>query len=290
MKRVLVTGATGFIGSHLTNSLEKENVEVFAVARSVPKKQKGNVAFFPVDLVTIDGLRKLPKNIDTIFHCAAFIPSDKADKYLSDCLTGNVVATAHLLNWAVSNNVKQFVHSSSIAVYGTVTKGKIDESFRPNPTTVYGLSKKLADDVVGYFSRQIITTILRYPSVYGPGMKDNTILPKLIDLAKKGQTITIHGSGSRTQDFIFVADVVAANLGAARKRVPGLFLIGSGRQTSLSTLAKAIIRVANSQSAITTDPTKPDDQQRICFNYQKAGQTFGFLPAYDLTKGLQTML
>lgn len=202
----------------------------------------------------------------------------------------NTLATAHLLEWATKVGVEQIITSSSIAVYSTITEGKITESYQANPSTPYGRSKIMAENAARLYANRLHVTILRYPSVYGPGMKNTTIIPKFIELMKKGQDIVIHGTGQRTQDFIYVDDVVSSNIKAANRGSAGLFLIGSGRQTSLVELAKTIKTITKSQSEISINQSAPDDRQRVCFDYHLASKTFCFKPQYDLINGLKAML
>lgn len=289
---VLVTGASGFIGNRLVQKLLTEEVEVIGISRKKITFEKPRFKFLSLDLADEKALRKIPRKIDVIFHNAAYIPPDTNEKYFGKCFSGNVMTTANIVKFTNTNQIKQLIVSSSISVYGIVTIGKINESYTVQPTTFYGFSKKIAEDVVsGQLKNTIPYTILRYSSVYGPCMKQKTVVTQFIKQIKRGENITIWGSGERTQDFVYIDDVVNANIKASVKKSKGLYLIGSGTETSLKDLAETIKSFfPTSKNKIIYDESKPEDQQRVCLDYTKANEAFGYKPKYSLKEGLRKII
>lgn len=291
MKHILVTGATGFIGQHLIRSLLKQGFKVTALAKEADQRKQRNLAIYNVDITQAEQFDALPSSIDGVIHTAALIPPNNDPMLNAACFAVNVNGTYNVLSYAVKSHAKRFIYASSMSVYDVVKKGKITESYQANPKSIYGLTKKLGEDVVMYFSsvHKLPSVILRYPSVYGPGMLPTTIIPLLLNRAKNSHTIAINGTGKRTQDFVYVDDVVQANMLAIQSDATGLYLIGSGKQTSLTKLANTIKQVLP-ETAIAYDNTKQDDPQRLCFDYTKAAKAFHYQPRWNLVDGIKQLL
>jgi UDP-glucose 4-epimerase len=295
MPKALVSGATGFIGKRLIAELIKQGVIVTAMSRNIPRKKIKNCIYLAVDITKVETFNKLPKDFDVIFHTAAYIP-EVLDTNISDkkILETNAWGTLNLITFATENNIECFIHSSSISVHGLITSGVIDEESPITPHSMYGLSKKIAEDIIVYYSHiaPMRSVILRYSSIYGPDMTPTTVLPLFMKRALHNEDITILGAGNRSQDFVFVDDVISANILAWKNNATGIFLIGSGRETSIIKLAKTILsQIPKSSSKLLfKESIDTNETQRLHCNISKAQKTFGYSPKYSLREGIRRMI
>jgi UDP-glucose 4-epimerase len=298
---VLVTGATGFIGSHICRLLvEEKNYKVFGLSRSGNKKNLkylSNWKNFKVvagDIMDESGLKKLIEgnSIETVLHVAAFIPDVEAHKSCKECIEVNAVGTLSVLNAARSSGVKNFVYSSTMGVYSAPPKYvPVDEKHPTEPSTVYGMSKLFGEKLCEYYSerdpKKMNVAILRYSGVYGPGQKTDKAIPKFIDAALKGGPLELFSKGRQSSDFVFVGDVAKANVLAIGKS--GTYNIGSGRETTVKELAEKIITLCESKSKILYSGTESVRPFRFSYNTDKAKKELGFKPQ-SLEKGLQEFI
>src|SRR3989344_4395647 len=189
--KALVFGATGLIGSHLVQKLLKEGADVTGVSSGNNKKD---------------------------------IHSKKYHHVSVDISIGAL----NILELMVERGIKRLIHSSSVTVYGRPRRRIAHEDSPLNTIIVYGVSKLTAENYCTMFSslHGLAITVLRYASVYGPGLTQRTALPIFIERAQKNEDIFLYGDGTRSQDYIYVDDVVEANILAAKKGTTGDFNIG----------------------------------------------------------------
>lgn len=294
---VLVTGATGFIGRYLVAELLKENYEVGIIQHKTPIPtswlSNNNVKVFKVDIAKEAHFSIITKDIDieAIFHLASYIPAVDNASYFKKCIEVNCIGTHNLLRFGVVRKVKRVINSSSVAVYGetTIHPSKLREEHTLHPLTFYGMSKLmgelLCDKYIRHFNMNIIS--FRYSSVYGLGQNTSTVLPIFIDRCIRDQNLVIFGRGVKVQDFVYIKDVVSANLCALKYGGTGVYNIASGTGTNVVKLAKTIVKVFNSKSKIVFDETKPEDESQIIMDMSKAYKDLGYRPRYDLESGLE---
>jgi UDP-glucuronate 4-epimerase len=227
MKRAVVTGAAGFIGSHLTERLLVDGWDVLALDRlsdyysretklaNVARyREHPSLTFIEASLVDAD-LDPVLDGADVVFHLAGQ-PGVRAswaegfDAYLID----NVLATQRLLETAVR---RRLVNSSSSSVYGDNTDYPSTERSLPQPISPYGVTKLAAEHLVGLYAANhgLSTVSLRYFTVYGPRQRPDMAIHRLVEAALRGTRFTLNGDGGQQRDFTFVGDVVAANVAAA---------------------------------------------------------------------------
>jgi UDP-glucose 4-epimerase len=256
-KRALVTGGAGFIGSHLVDGLVKNGAQVTVIddlSSGIQRNLQSSMdsegfRFIPGSVCDLELLKQLFKGLDYVFHLAAIasVPRSLEDPLLSHQV--NLTGTLNVLLAARENGVKKVVFASSSAVYGDTPVLLKQEHQIPQPQSPYAVTKLAGEYYCQIFSRvfKLPTTCLRYFNVYGPRQDQHSdyaaVIPRFIQMLKEGQPPLIFGDGQQTRDFIFVDDVVRANLAAAASPATGVFNIGSGRQVSLNQLSRLLLEL-----------------------------------------------
>ena len=252
--RYIVTGGAGFIGSHITRTLVERGHEVTVIDNFSSGKQEniqglrstGQVTLVEGSITDLDLLKGNFEGADGVFHEAAIISVPWSVEHPQETAAVNVMGTLNVLVAARDCGVKKVVVASSSAVYGDNPELPKREEMLPEPMSPYALSKMTGEYLGSVFSRSygLAFVALRYFNVYGPGQDPASayaaVIPKFITRILNGQVPLVYGDGSQTRDFIYVADVVKANLCAMEKSVEGIFNVASGERTSVNELAKLI--------------------------------------------------
>lgn len=297
---MLVTGATGFIGSHLCVELIKRGLKVTGLSRMVDTSDfsshaaSGNENFQIVNcdiLKKSDLIKTIEKigSIDCIFHLAGQTFSRKSmdpEIYFKT----NFMGTLNVLDCCRIFNIKKFIFSSSIAVYG-LSEGQflphylpVDEMHEAKPYEFYDLSKYHAEQICNFYSDRygISCVVLRYSRVFGPGMKGG-IVSTAITNAMSNSPIQI--SGDISTDFVFVKDVAESNIISFEKLSEGfhLFNIGSGQEITLYEICSKIVEIASSSSKIYVNKEK---KSRFSLNVSKAKKILSYQPT-TIEQGLK---
>jgi nucleoside-diphosphate-sugar epimerase/aryl-alcohol dehydrogenase-like predicted oxidoreductase len=209
MKKVLVTGGSGFIGSHLIKKLLLNNYKVNCLDLKNNLLLKGkNYNFFKGDILNKKILNKASKNCDITIHLAASLGVKNTDNNLTQCLDSNILGTKNVLEAAKNNKIKYFLYFSSSEIYGDQKNFPIYEDFASQNRSVYAISKIAAENYVkGYFQKYNIEyNIIRFFNVYGPGQKENFVISKYISLASKNKILKVYGNGDQIRSFCHVDD------------------------------------------------------------------------------------
>ena len=250
-KNILITGGLGFIGSHIADELMDDNkvtiIDNLSTGnlKNLKNPEHSNLKIAIDDLNTAN-LDELLADIDYIFHLSAMasVPLSVDDPV--SCNENNVNATIRLLESAVKNNVEKVVFSSSSAVYGQNTNMPLKESEIPMPTSPYAASKASCELYLQSFydSYGLNYTGLRYFNVFGPKQDKNSqyaaVIPNFISALLEGEQPVIYGDGEQTRDFIFVKDVVKANIKACESDFNGIINVASGEKLSVNKLYEII--------------------------------------------------
>jgi UDP-glucose 4-epimerase len=252
--KALVTGGAGFIGHHLVGSLLSRGDEVVVLDdfstgfRERLDRHAGRVRVIEGTILEPDVVDKAAAGCDVIFHEAAVASVERS--FVEPVLTDeiNVVGTIQVLLAAARQGVHRVVFASSAAVYGTPVELPCRETMRPAPESPYGVNKLAAEHYLHTLGRRagVETVSLRYFNVFGPGQDPQSdyaaVIPLFVTAALAGRQPTINGDGSITRDFVYIDDVVNANLRAATTPgASGLTMnIASGEQTSLLDLLEAV--------------------------------------------------
>jgi nucleoside-diphosphate-sugar epimerase len=297
--RALVTGGAGFIGSHIVEELLRGGASV-RVLDNFSSGKRANLASFKGDLEILEGdlrdagaINAAVRAVELVFHLAAFISVPQSMLEPQDCFAVNVAGTATLLEAARQAGVRKVVLSSSTAVYGNTDRFPTGEDTPLNPLSPYALSKQVNELYSRLYSQTyaLPVTALRYFNVYGPRQQPDSAYAAAIPIFARrlvnGEPITIYGNGKQSRDFIFVRDVVRANLLAAESDTAGeTFNICTGHETSMLDLLEELSGISPHQPEVRFEAPRPGDIYRSLGNPEKAAAALGFRAATSLADGL----
>jgi len=268
MRRILVTGGSGFIGSHIVELHQgRAQVRVLDNLRTGRRENlKGfDCEFIEGDILDRELLRRSLEGVDTVFHLAAMVSVPESMSEPSACIRMNTEGTAIVLEEAAKAGVRKLVLSSSSAVYGDDPEQPKREAMKPCPISPYGLSKLDGEFLCDIFAREgkIKTASLRYFNVFGPRQNPKSAyaaaIPIFVSKALKGEDIPIYGDGSQTRDFIYVKEIAAANAFMAEREFQGVYNVGYGKAAEVGAIAREIVRITGSSSKIVNLPERAGD-------------------------------
>jgi UDP-glucose 4-epimerase len=236
--------------------------------------------------------------VDVVYHLAARVSVPESITYPRDYNTVNVGGTVALMEAMRDVGVRRVVLASSGAVYGDLGEQPLKEFVTPNPRSPYAVSKLAAE----YYVRTIgalwgIETVsLRIFNAYGPGQhlpaSHPPVVPHYLRQAQRGGTLVVHGDGTQTRDYVYVDDVISGMVAAATApNVDGLVInIGSGKETSIRDLIKAVQEVTGSNAEVIYNPTTSGGVSRLCADLTLASQKLNYRPSISLNDGLRLTL
>ena len=271
-KNILITGGLGFIGSHISNKLMKDNRIIIVDNLSTGNinnlinPNHDNLEIIKKDICEIDW-NDILTDIDYIFHLAAMASVPLSIDAPIKCNEVNLNATVKLLDSAVKNNVQKIVFSSSAAVYGQNKNMPLKETEPLMPTSPYAASKASCEIYLKSFyeSYGLNYTVLRYFNVFGPKQDKNSdyaaVIPNFISAFLSGKSPKIYGDGNQTRDFIYVEDVANANILACKSKYNGVVNIASGEKISINQLFEVIKNNLGSELEAEYLPKRPGDIQ-----------------------------
>lgn len=293
--RYVVTGGAGFIGSHIAEALAGEHEVV--VIDDLSTGHRENIQDFDVEFVEgsvtdLPLLQEVFKGADGVFHQAAIasVPRSVDDPLATH--TTNETGTLNVLLAARDAGVSKVVFASSSAVYGEEPTLPKREGMLPAPVSPYAISKLTGEHYEAVFSKLfgLKTVALRYFNVFGPRQDPSSqysgVISIFTDRVRAGEPITIHGDGGQTRDFVYVADVVRANLLAMERDVTGVFNIACGRQTDLNTLARSVMEAAGREVPVEYGPVRQGDVRHSLAEITRAREVLGWAPEWTLVDGL----
>jgi len=300
----LVTGAAGFVGSHLVETLLTRGDSVVGIdcftpyyGREVkehnlsPARTHERFEFVEADLRSCD-IASLLSGVDTVYHQAG-----QAGVRLSwstgfaDYVGHNVLATQRLLE-AVQHTRPgaRVVYASSSSVYGNQPRYPTVETDLPNPFSPYGVTKLAAEHLCGLYAQNwgVHTVSLRYFTVFGPRQRPDMSIHRLCQAAIDGSTFPRYGDGTQIREFTYVSDIAAANLGAAESDVaPGTYVnVAGGAEITLNDLIALVGDVAGATVAVAPEPKKAGDSVRNGGAIDRARELFGWEPRVSLRDGI----
>lgn len=295
---LLITGGAGFIGSHLADALLLDGHEVHILDNlssgnltNLPK----TAVFHQMDLCEKEKIQQLfdTYHYETVFHCAAQVSVIRsvADP-VKDTQT-NIQGLLNILEAGRKNGLRKVIFSSSGGViYGNPQQVPQTEDHPLFPTCPYGISKLASEHYLRYYweTYGIGYIALRYANVYGPRQNPESgagVIAVFLEQIKKKQQPVINGTGSKTRDFIYVDDVVLANLKALNYQGVGSFNIGTNSETNILTIFRLIKKYSNRVIKEVHGPNMAGEQLRSVLDNSLAQEKLGWLPTIDLKMGLK---
>ncbi len=317
MKKFLVTGGAGFIGSHLVEELirrkyfvrvldnfssgKRENLS-FVIASEAKQSQhaspEGPVPGFELiegDIRDKSACDKACKEMDFVLHQAALRSVPKSMKDPASYNEVNINGTLNMLEAALKNKVKGFVFASSSSVYGDIDKFPEKENFLPKPISPYALTKLAGEYYCKIFSLHygLPCISLRYFNVFGPrqSLDDEyaVVIPKFITCMLKNERPPIFGTGRQSRDFTYVDNVVEANILAARglTSCSEVFNVANGKGHTVLELVELLNKIIGKDIKPKFLPVRPGDVFRTCADISKIKKTLHFAPKVKFVEGLK---
>lgn len=288
--KIIITGGTGFIGGSVLGTLvnDKRITEILALGLKKPAVTSNRIKFKHCDLIN----KRLRINgyYDVLIHFAELMP------YGGDLVhfSNNVKIIENLINNVVlARRVKKVVYSSSIDVYGKPQYHPVDENHPEAPLTFYGASK-LANELflkTACKKENVNLILLRFSQVYGPCEPIAKVIPVLIEKIRKGQTFQIQNNGNTIRDWVYIKDIVQAIEKVLAKKIDNDTLnIASGKGYSLKQLVQLLEKKLNKNARVRWLKTNSDLRPKLTIDIDRAVQSIGYQPLFDLKKGLDDYL
>lgn len=289
---MLVTGGAGFIGSHLVRALADENrVTVLDdCSNGDPERLPAAVRFVEGDVRDAEALARAGEGVDLIYHLAANVSVDRSVEEPVWSHDVNVDGTLAVLEFAREQGAR-VVFASSAAIYGDPAALPVSEDDPTDPLSPYGIEKLAGDGYVrAYHDLYGVDTVaLRLFNVFGEGQSSEYagVVTAFVEGVAAGESLTIHGDGEQTRDFVHVDDVVDAFLLAGTtEHVGEAFNVGCGRAVSVAELARTVLEVADSDADVVHTDARAGDIDASLADISKACSELGFEPSVTLVDGI----
>ncbi len=301
--KVLVTGAAGFIGSHLCRRLLSQGVPVIGVdsftdfyprwikeRNLAPLAQDPRFKFYAQDILELN-LEEILPQVDVLCHLAAQagVRSSWGENF-SVYIQNNIQSTQRLLEAVKGKPLDLFLYASSSSVYGLTPTLPMSETSLLHPLSPYGVTKLAAEQLCYlYFKNYKVPTVsLRFFTVYGPGQRPDMAFHKFFRAIAEDRALEIFGDGEQTRDFTYIDDIVEACLSTIRQGRPGeVYNIGGGHRERLNDLLPLLEEICKKKIKIERAEPQKGDVLHTFADIQKAGQDLGYSPRTDLGEGLR---
>tara|TARA_Y100000768_G_C23935051_1_gene662123 strand:- start:514 stop:1413 length:900 start_codon:yes stop_codon:yes gene_type:complete len=297
MKKVLITGGAGFIGSNLCNFLLKKNFDITVFDNlssgklfNVPKKIK----FFKIDIRNKNLLKKNFKNFNFVIHLAAIPVLQQAINNPKECIDINLIGTQNILEFCLKKNSK-LIFASTCAVYPLDLKKKAKENAAGKLSNPYSISKFASENLISFYAQQkkLKCVILRFFNVYGSKQNPNSqysgVIAKFIKNSKKNLNLELYNNGEQKRDFINVNDICEAIYKSFSYKKFDIFNVGTGREVKIKELAKIIVKYSK-KGKIKKGKKTNFDAMYSCANINKIKKKMNFSPNITLEKGIKNLL
>lgn len=300
MSTVVVTGAAGFIGSHLCERLAHDGFQVRAVdcllpdsySRAIKTANWHSLASLPgVERYQVDLGQRVPRELldgaTAVVNEAGMPGLTKSWDNLGLYLRNNVAVVGNLAQACVEADVKHFVQVSTSSIYGKRAVGR--EDVEPAPVSPYGVTKLAGEELIHAYGRThgLRYTILRYFSVYGPRQRPDMAYNIFIRALLSGERIVIYGDGNQTRTNTYVSDICAGTCAALSTEGQGeTYNLAGGQEYSLLEIVQILEDLTGAKANVEFHPARIGDQAATRGDFTKAAKMFGYNPRVDLTEGL----
>lgn len=294
--KVIVSGGAGFIGSHLVDALISKGIAVYILDNLTSgqlEQANPKAHMYIVDICSQEA-REIIMDVqpDAVFHLAAQADVGKSVQNPMYDADVNIIGTINLLEACHKAKVKKFIFASTSAVYGNLNRELLSESEVTVPASYYGLSKLTAESYIKLYYelyRQSYT-ILRYANVYGPRQMpkgEGGVVSVFFDRIKKGGNINVHGDGKQTRDFIYVNDIVAANIAALDNGHQETIQISTSQKTSINEILTLLTEIHGIKVEKEFTSPREGDIKHSCLCNKKAQNYLNWKPKYKIEEGLK---
>jgi UDP-glucose 4-epimerase len=298
--KILITGGSGFIGSHIVEHYQglAEEIRVLDNLRTGYRRNLDGLqhVFIESSVTDHEAVAKAVEGVDYVFHLAALVSVPESMAKPGECVDLNVHGLLNVLEASAAAGVKKLVFASSAAIYGDNPTVPKLESMLPEPKSPYAITKLDGEYYLDLFKRErgLETAAIRFFNVFGPRQDPKgayaAAVPIFIEKALKGEDITVHGDGEQTRDFIYVKDIVGAlSFAVETPGVTGVFNAGYGGQMTINDLANRIIASAGSDSKVLHGPERAGDVKHSRSSADKL-RNAGWQPKHSLDDALAATL
>jgi UDP-glucuronate 4-epimerase len=291
--RFVVTGAAGFIGSHLTEALLAEGHEVVAVDCFTdyydPELKEENARAFDVSRLDLAEDELALDGFDGVFHLAGQPGVRSFGTVFDDYVRRNLLASQRVFERAAGAGVR-VVFASSSSVYGEVESYPTPEDVRPSPISPYGITKLGCEQLVHAYAKSfgLEAVVLRYFTVYGPRQRPDMAFARVVDALARGASFELYGDGLQSRSFTYVADAVAATIAAMREAPAGaLYNVGGGAEATMRDTIATLERVSGRTLDVVERPAAAGDVRRTAADTQRIERDLGWRASTALEDGLR---
>ena len=305
-KSILITGAAGFIGSHLFEALIYENNYIIAIdnfndyylGKEEQIKEITKNYEFSKDYMLIRGnllnesiYSEIHCDIDVIFHLAAQAGVRYSIDHAAEVTNNNIGSTINIFEYSVQNNIKKVVYASSSSVYGNPIYTPLDENHPKIPISPYAVSKLCGEIYADLYYREygLPVTSLRFYTVYGPRGRPDMAIRKFFDLILQDKEITIYGDGEQLRDFTFISDIIDGLILAGEKKeaIGQVFNLGCSNPITVNNLVDKMYSIAKKVKKVRYIEKQLGDVDITYSNTEKAQKVLCYYPKVGIDEGLQ---
>lgn len=304
MKKILITGGTGFIGGHLAEYILENDKESRVIVLSRPdgftsletvyllfKKYGSRVRFVKADITDLNKMKEIIRNIDIVYHLAAQPNPDRSILNTKETFEINVIGTVNILEACLeSPSVEKIIIQSSSEVYGDPVYTPIDENHPLNPTHPYSASKAAADRIAySYFKTYGLPIVIARPfNTYGPRQKPPAVIPSFIERILEDKPVIVYGDGKQSRDYVYVKDTVRGlYLLMDRGKDGEVYNFATGKAIPIIEIAEKIAKILNKELKIVRKPARPTEPKTLIGDYSKAKKDLKWEPIYSFDEGLK---
>lgn len=305
-KNIILTGAAGFIGSHLTDLLLKNNNFLILIdnfneyylgkeeqLEEITKNYQNKKDFILIrgDLTNKSIYKKIQSEVDYIFHLAAQAGVRYSINNAAEITQNNILSTVNIFEYALKQkNLQKVIYASSSSVYGNPVYTPCDEEHPKNPISPYSISKLCGEIYANYYYREynLPITSLRFYTVYGPRGRPDMSIRKFYTLMLKDEAITIYGNGEQLRDFTYISDIINGLILVCENEASNgeIFNLGSSKPISVKDLVNKMYKITDKEEKINYIDKQQGDVDITHSNINKARKILGYNPKIDIDQGL----